>query len=216
MRTRTRLRARSTVAAFTLLEVMIAVGILAVGLTAIFSSQGQAMKVAHRARKLNVATLLARCKMEELEEQVMREGLPAIDDSGSDGCCEGAEVEGFTCDWEMIRVVLPDETEVGADEEGEDDGPGGALAGLVDGDPGDATAALDGMLAGAGGLGGVGDAFTEMAIGIAFPVLKPAIEEQVRRANVTVRWTEGEVEHRFEVAQYLVAEQPPATPTPNP
>lgn len=208
-------RSRAAVAAFTLLEVMIAVGILAVGLTAIFSSQGQAMKVAHRARKLNVATLLARCKMEELEEQVLREGLPAVDDSGSDECCEGAEVEGFTCDWEMIRVVLPDETEVGAEED-EEEGPGGALAGLTGGDPGDATAALDGMLAGAGGMGGVGDAFTEMAIGIAFPVLKPAIEEQVRRANVTVRWKEGDVEREFDVVQYLVAEQPPANPTQGP
>ena len=208
---------RKAVAAFTLLEVMIAIGILAVGLTAIFSSQGQAIKVAHRARKLNVATLLARCKMEELEEQIMRDGLPAVDDSGSDDCCEGAEVEGFVCDWEMIRVVLPDESEAYTeDEEGEGEGPGGQLAGVLGGDQGEATAALDGMLAGAGGFGGVGDAFTEMAIGIAFPVLKPAIEEQVRRASVTVRWKEGDADRDFEVVQYVVAEQPPADPTQGP
>ncbi|MEM9067414.1 MAG: prepilin-type N-terminal cleavage/methylation domain-containing protein [Myxococcota bacterium] len=207
MKKRTRLAA----AAFTLLEVMIAVGILSVGLTAIFSSQGQAIKVAHRARKLNIATLLARCKMGEVEEDIARDGLPAVDDSGSDECCEGAEVEGFRCEWSVRRVVLPDGSESYTDdEEGEEGGAAGALANLAGGDEGDQTAALDGMLAGAGGLG---DAFTELAIGIAFPVLKPSIEEQVRRASVVVQWKEGDADRNFEVVQYLVAEQPPADPT---
>ena len=58
------------------------------------------------------------------------------------------------------------------------------------------------------------DAFTEMAIGIAFPVLKPAIEEQVRRATVKITWSEGSREHSFDVVQFLVAEQPPVVPTP--
>jgi general secretion pathway protein I len=83
---------------FTLMEVMVAVGILALGLTAIFSSQGQAIKVGTRAQHMNIAALMARCKMSELEEQVMKEGLPAVDDSGRDGCCEGAELEGFECE----------------------------------------------------------------------------------------------------------------------
>ena len=201
-------RATKRIAAFTLLEVMVAVGILAIGLTAIFSSEGQAIRVAHRARNMNIATLLARCKMEELEEQVIRDGMPAVDDHGRDGCCEGAEVDHFSCEWNIERVVLPDEGEAYEDEEGESAG-GGLLDGVV-GDEGSQTAALDGMLSGAGGMGGVGDAFTEMAIGIAFPVLKPAIEEQVRRASVTVQWKEGEREHSFDVIQFLVAEQPPA------
>lgn len=207
--------ARSRIAAFTLLEVMVAVGILAIGLTAIFSSEGQAIKVAHRARQLNVATLLTRCKMEELEEQVLRDGMPAVDDHGRDGCCEDAEVDGFSCEWNIERVVLPEEGDEAYAEEGEGEGggPGGLLDGVV-GDEGSQTAALDGMLSGAGGMGGVGDAFTEMAIGIAFPVLKPAIEEQVRRATVTITWSEGSREHSFDVVQYLVAEQPTVEPTP--
>ncbi|MCB9599398.1 MAG: prepilin-type N-terminal cleavage/methylation domain-containing protein [Sandaracinus sp.] len=205
-------RRRDRRAGFTLMEVMVAVGILALGLTAIFSSQGQAIKVGTRAQHMNIAALMARCKMAELEEQVLKEGLPAIDDSGRDGCCEDAEVEGFECEWRMDRVVLPDDSLTGEGEEG--GGEGGQASGVL-GDEGAQTGAIDSMLAGAGGLGG-GDQFAEMAIGIAFPVMKPAIEEQVRRASVTVRWREGTSTREFDVVQYLVAEQPPRTEEPTP
>lgn len=209
MKARARNDARTREAAFTLMEVMVAVGILALGLTAIFSSQGQAIKVGTRAQHMNIAALMARCKMAELEEQVMREGLPAIDDSGRDGCCEDAEIEGFECEWRMDRVVLPDDVGAGEGEEGEgSEGGEGGLASGVLGDEGAQTGAIDSMLGGGGGLGG-GDAFAEMAIGIAFPVMKPAIEEQVRRASVLVRWREGTSTREFDVVQYLVAEQPP-------
>lgn len=198
---------------FTLMEVMVAVGILTLGLTAIFSSQGQAIKVGTRAQHMNIAALMARCKMSEIEEQVMKEGLPAIDDSGRDGCCEDAELEGFECEWRLDRVVLPDDalTEGGVleDEEG---GEGSSPMGILS-DEGAQTGAIDSMLGGGGGLGG-GDGFAEMAIGIAFPVLKPAIEEQVRRASVIVRWREGSSTREFDVVQYLVAEQPPRVEEP--
>lgn len=209
-------RRPTTTHGFTLMEVMVAVGILALGLTAIFSSQGQAIRVGTRAQHMNVAALMARCKMSELEEQVMKEGLPAIDDSGRDGCCEGAELEGFECEWRLDRVVLPDDalTEEGLEGEdgegGESAGPAGILS-----DENAQTGAIDSMLGGGGGLGG-GDGFAEMAIGIAFPVLKPAIEEQVRRASVVVRWREGTSTREFDVVQYLVAEQPPRVEEPTP
>ena len=59
--------------AFTLLEVMVAVPILAVALTAIFASEAGAIRVSARARFTTTATLLARCKMAEIEEETMRE-----------------------------------------------------------------------------------------------------------------------------------------------
>ena len=63
-------------------------------------------------------------------------------------------------------------------------------------------------------LGGGSDTsgLAEMAIGLAYPVLKPHIEEQVRRVNVEVFWLEGQSERSFDVVQYVVAEQPPAVP----
>jgi general secretion pathway protein I len=198
------------------MEVMVAVGILALGLTAIFSSQGQAIKVGTRAQHMNIAALMARCKMSELEEQVMKEGLPAVDDSGRDGCCEGAELEGFECEWRIDRVVMPDDalSEEGLEGEEGEGGEAASPAGILS-DENAQTGAIDSMLGGGGGLGG-GDGFAEMAIGIAFPVLKPAIEEQVRRASVVVRWREGTSTREFDVVQYLVAEQPPRAEEPAP
>ncbi|MDH5490961.1 MAG: type II secretion system GspH family protein [Myxococcales bacterium] len=187
-------RARS---GFTLLEVMVSIAILALSFTAIFASEGGAIMTAHRARKMAAAASLARCKMGEIEEQVAAEGLPAVDDHDRDECCEGAELEGYRCEWRLERVVLPDE--MGGGEEGGDD-PLSSLA-----DQASATESLDTMLA-----GGVGDpgGMASMAFAIAFPILKPAIEEQVRRATVTVFWEEGSNERSFDVVQFLVAEQP--------
>ena len=103
---------------FTLLEVMIAVAILGISLTAIFSSEVGAANVAARARRQNVAATLARCKMGEIEELIAVEGLPALEKKDTDSCCEHAPVEGFECDWIVDRIILP-EFGVGG-EDGED------------------------------------------------------------------------------------------------
>ncbi|HJK95366.1 MAG TPA: type II secretion system protein [Polyangiaceae bacterium LLY-WYZ-15_(1-7)] len=202
--------------AFTLLEVMVAIGILGLGLVSIFSSEVQSMKVGQRAQQMNVASLLARCKMGEIEEQVARDGLPAIDDQGVDGCCEDAEVEGFECEWSIERIVLPDDTGAYSEELGGEEGEGGSPLDSVLGDESAQVNTLDGLLSGdTGGLGGMGgmgmgggDGLTSFAIGLAFPVLKPSIEEQVRRATVRVKYG-PDGERGFDVVQYLVAEQPP-------
>ena len=108
---------------FTFLEVMIAVAILGLSLTAIFSSEVGAANVAARARRQNVAATLARCKMGEIEQVIAIEGLPALEKKDTDACCEHAPVEGFECDWLVERIILP---ELGAtgDEEGDEDADG--------------------------------------------------------------------------------------------
>jgi hypothetical protein len=68
------------------------------------------------------------------------------------------------------------------------------------------------MMSGAMMSGG-GDMVGQMALQFVFPILKPQLEEQVRRARVTVRWHEGTREQEVSVSQYLVAEQPPILAT---
>lgn len=184
---------------FTLLEVAVAVAILSLALTAIFSSEAGAIKVGHRARNTGVATTLARCKMAEIEEQVAREGLPAVEDVGSDGCCDGAEVDGYTCDYRIERVVLPNLDEMPLEDEE------GASTAAAEASAAGEEADVQELLQGAGATG---DAIAEIAVGFAFPLLKPSIEEQVRRATVTVSWQEGSRTHSFDVAQFLVAAFP--------
>ena len=55
---------------FTLLEVMVAVAILGLGLTAILSAQFSAVSATAHAKILSISTGLARCKMTELEDYV--------------------------------------------------------------------------------------------------------------------------------------------------
>ena len=188
---------------FTLLEVMIAVAILGLSLTAIFSSEVGAANVAQRARRQNSAATLARCKMGEVEQVLGIEGLPVLEKKDTDNCCEHAPVEGFECDWIVERIILP---ELGADEEGdgdEEDAPADSRQALNEtyedlreqgGTPEEVVAGQAGNLA-------------LLALQLGFPILKPFLEEQVRRVTVTVRWQEGPRERGFDVIQYLVSEQ---------
>ena len=194
---------------FTLLEVMVAVAILGITLVSIFSSEAGAIRMAGRARLLTTASLLARCKMGEIEEELMRTGLPAVSSRGSDECCEGGEVEGFECEWEISRVVIPDQMPLG---EGEEEGGGDVLGGLLGGGaaasggappaPPNPAELLSGSL-----MAGGGNMISQLAMQFVLPMLKPIIEEQIRRATVTVRWHEGEGTQEFDVVQYVVAEQ---------
>lgn len=80
---------------------------------------------------------------------------------------------------------------------------------------GGSTTGLGGLGLGMG-MGGEGegeggsemDAIASMAMQYVYPILKPSFESQIRRATVTVMWTEGTAEKSFDVTQYLVAEQP--------
>lgn len=226
-------------AGFTLIEVMVAVVILAVGLSALFTSEAGAVRIAQRARTTTIATLLARCKMGEVEERVSKEGFPAEKIDGRDECCNGGEHDGFRCEWKVERIVLP---EIGADE-GNTGGTGGTGGGKLPGGltggrdekgstlapgapPGGSSSlpsAFSGLSDGGAGEGGIlgsvvtsmgessgggGDPLTAMVMELTFPVMKPVIEEGVRRATITVSWKEGDSEQTFDLVQYLVNEMP--------
>jgi len=187
---------------FTLLEVMVAVAVLAVTFTAILTSEAGAIRMAARAQRMGAANLLARCKMGEIEELVGDEGLPAISKTGSDGCCEDAEIEGYRCDWEINTIELPDTMFAPEDEEGFSDEEGS------DAPPGDAVAvplgALDPEEALTSGMMG---GFGAMALEMGMPILKPYFENQVRSAVVQVHWSEGEADRHIQIVQYLVANE---------
>ena len=60
---------------FSLLEVMIALGILAMSLTVLLESQASSVNNAGRSRDLSIATLLARSKMVDIERDLFDEGF---------------------------------------------------------------------------------------------------------------------------------------------
>ena len=185
---------------FTLLEVMIAVAILGLSLTAIFSSEVGAANIAARARRQNVAATLARCKMGEIEQIIAIEGLPAIEKKDSDSCCEHAPVEGFECEWIVERIILPELGAQGSEDEDSENGSTRLLNDTIE----DVQSVETTQQALAGEAGNL----AMLALELGFPILKPFLEEQVRRATVSVRWKEGPKERGFDVIQYLVSDQP--------
>lgn len=244
-------RAQLRRAGFTLLEVMIAVLIMAIGLSSLFTSEAGAIRIAQRARTTTIATLLARCKMGEVEEKVLKEGFPGSTIEGRDECCTDGEHKGYECEWKVERIKLPD---VDLDKEEDDEKSGdkkdgdkksgseskdkpAAGGGMLDqlaeiskDGPGERMNAITDMLSGgkvksesasssygfadAGPGSGVEnyeegemDPLGSMVMGMAFPIMKPVIEEGVRRATVRVKWMDGDKERNFDVVQFLVSEQ---------
>src|SRR5690606_26959648 len=124
----------------------------------------------------------------EIEEKLLREGFNVTGESGEDECCEGGEQEGFVCSWSVDPVVLPDSVET-------TDDPMDALAapGGVGAEPGAGSLGSfgEGDIAGALAGAGADGAFGSFALQYTYPFLRPMIEQQVRRATVTVRWRRG-------------------------
>lgn len=100
--------ARNGSLAFSLLEVMVAVAILGLTLTVILSAQGGLAASNKMAGDMGLATTLARCKMTEMEEKLLKLGYPAIEDIQSGvACCNDRDDGTFTCDSRVEKVTLP-------------------------------------------------------------------------------------------------------------
>lgn len=99
---------RKRAGGFTLLEVLVAVSILGLGLTAILSAQAGAFSSAAHARAISVATGLLRCKMSEVEEHLYKDGFQETDESGAGPCCEGDDSPNMRCTWRVDRPTFPE------------------------------------------------------------------------------------------------------------
>src|SRR5277367_6092177 len=102
--------------AFSLLEVLFAVTLFGAVVTFILSAEAGLMSGNKTAANMGQATDIARCRMSELEEKELRLGFPEIEEKDtSTVCCADKEVAGFSCDWEVERVKLPEATSLGGD-----------------------------------------------------------------------------------------------------
>src|SRR5688572_28663153 len=93
---------------FTLLEVLVAVAILGLGLTAILSAQTGLFGSSSYAERVSFATGLARCKLSELEIKLEKErSFPLTDIRDEGPCCAEDTYGGFKCKWKTEKVELP-------------------------------------------------------------------------------------------------------------
>lgn len=165
-------------AGFTLLEVLVAVAILAISLTSLLGSQLNSMQATRYARDISVAALLAEWQLVELETKVRREGFVNSD----------VEVEGDFSDlgWDDFEwactvhfVELPEYNQlVGAKDEA-DEAQGKDDSNMID--------AGDQMFG---------------ALGLVWPMVKAAIENSIRKVTCTVTWTNGKIPYEYDVQTF--------------
>jgi general secretion pathway protein I len=93
-------RRRAAEAGFTLLEVMLAMSILAIALVAVFQSQSQSISMMARSRFDTAAPLLAQSKMAELEAI---KSADVTSDSGD----FGDDYPGYSWSFEIMGTEIP-------------------------------------------------------------------------------------------------------------
>jgi general secretion pathway protein I len=175
---------------FTLLEVMVALAILAGSLLTISEVVGGALRNHVRAHRLEVATLLARTKMAEVQAQYERKGFRDFDES-SDGTFEedGHPEVRWSLETRKPTVEL---------------GPDGVLAALTGGQT------LQDLLPKpdqAPALGPFQAAMTG-TISAVLTKIGEQLKKSVREVRLTVSWEDGRAVESFTVATHLVVLQP--------
>jgi general secretion pathway protein I len=178
---------------FTLLEVMVALAILAAALLTVSEIVSASLRNEVRAQQLDVATLLARGKMVQLEDSYERTGFKDFDDAAEGDFEEEGHAE---VKW-RTEVVRP-QVDLSSQK---------ILAMLTGSED------LNSLLPGAKGEGGITTLDPRAAmIGPALDaqLLKfgETIKKGVRELRLTVSWADGKREESFTVVTHLVVLQP--------
>jgi general secretion pathway protein I len=193
-------------AGFTLLEVLVALALLAGALTATSELVGAALRNHEYARELNTAVLLARARMAALEQQYEDSGFKDSDEEDSGDFSEAGRPE---VRWKA--QLLRPAPDLSADE------LLGRLAGQAGAkDAADLVAKLLGQQAPASGTGP-----TTAAAGPAVAMVTAVIQQQlqlfgetlkksVRELRVTVTWPSGRGSKSFTATTHLVVITPRA------
>jgi general secretion pathway protein I len=216
---------RTVARGMTLLEVLVAVAVLAIGLTVVLTAQTGLFSSGQHAHNLSLATGLARCRMSEVEVQLLRDGFPISDIEEQGPCCEEEDESQFRCHWEVESVMLPD-LDVNLGDGGALDPTGsnsattsaltqglepisGARDSFVKGNASEAFGGLSGAMPPGmmGGPSAGAGAVASMAMGMIYPALKEMLEASIRRVEVQVLWREGSQERNLTLVQYLTNPQ---------
>ena len=170
---------RRGVRGFTLLEVMIALAILAGGLVILLSAAAANVARTKRAQWLAVATDLARAKMYDLEELLLHDGFQQLDQT-LDGEFDDEGWPQISWKAEIEKIELPSLPSLQEGQDGEGDpesgeAPGGMLGGFL-GTAGGADPASSG---GAG------------LIASQFQLVASVLEDSIRKVTLTLEWKVG-------------------------
>jgi general secretion pathway protein I len=180
---------------FTLLEVVVALAILAMGLMAVSDVVGGALRNHVRAHAVDVATLLARGKLAELEDHYEEEGFKIMDESEEGSFEEQGHPE---VRWKL-EVAAPDID------------PGGdAMCGKLLGEGGLSALLPKSQAASSGGPTTVNplQASIEAMVKQQCAAFAETVKKSLRELRLTVSWPEGKRTEAFTVATHLAVLQP--------
>lgn len=197
-------------AGFTLLESVIALAILALALMAIFDLNSGAVAMHAYAKKVTVATLLARSKMTDLEQDLYDKGFPADDEDRSGDFSD----EGWSSFKWRAKIIAPKTQGVSTDQllsavfNIPMDGSGGGLSGLM--------SMFGGQAAGKDGSGALPPGATAGMSGLASGAMSGMAQQQltqfldqiakaVREVHLTVTWRDGKQVESVDLVTHVVS-----------
>jgi len=196
---------------FTLLEVMLALALLGVALTVLIKSAAGSIFGAEESHMMGVATDLARGKMYDIEEILLKDGFTDTDQSQTD--YKPFEQEGWPnvyYKYEVIQVQFPNWDDLQAMAQGKakamgsgsasgsafSAGSAGSALSLGSNDPLNSfhNSALGGMMGMMGMIGGgskgtdVGGAQGASLIQSQYSMFQEILKVTVRKVKLTVKW----------------------------
>lgn len=172
---------------FTILEVLIAVAILAIATTALLGTQSRSVVQNDHGRQLSTAAMLAHDQMIHLQNQMKKDGFKAERETES-GSFRGREYQDFR--WEAI--IDP-----------------------IDMQPEDLSSQLQGQLLGTtddeGSLSGSSaiNAQLPTMLGMITMMIQNITDQRIRRVTLAVHWDDLKGEHTFTLRQFVVLMEPP-------
>ncbi|PTL80436.1 prepilin-type N-terminal cleavage/methylation domain-containing protein [Vitiosangium sp. GDMCC 1.1324] len=189
---------------FTLLETVVALAILALALMAIFDINSGAVSNHAYAKKLTVATLLARSKMTDMEQKLYDEGFSNDDQEESGDFSQ----EGWGSFKWRAKIIAPRTEGVSPEQ------LIGAIFNLPIGEGGDLSG-IASMFGGGGGKDAKSGSSTTTAnpmagamMGMAQPMFTQMVQQitqTVREVHLTVYWKEGTQVESLDLVTHVVS-----------
>ena len=186
---------------FTLLEVMFGLVLLGLALTVLIKSAAGNIFSAQQAHMMGVVTDLARAKMYDIEEKLLKDGFSDTEQHEDDQAFsdEGWPLIKYSYKVEVVELPSFDTLQAMASGSGAKPGSGSAGSGADASGFGDSM--LGGMLSQFGGLGGMGGmggggkggADVNASIGSAFvqsqySMFQQILKDTIRKVTLTVNW----------------------------
>ena len=186
---------------FTLLEVMIALALLGLALVVLIKSAAGDIFSAQQAHMMGVVTDLARGKMYEIEEKLLKDGFSDTEQAEEDRPFEDEGWPQVLYSYKVEEVELPSWDKLQAIASGRGSGAGeksGSGSGAGSEEGGFQNSALGGMLSQFGGVGFGGGgsgkgADIDAAAGASFiqgqyQMFQQILKVTIRKVTLTVKW----------------------------